>query len=101
MYYWNLWRKGSDIIFSLLFQLQNKINLKIWWSGIQPKEYSFIHSLRPFENSHIIRIMKELKLKITCESYGRGSIFAPSLIHFLVRSYRLLIVSYAFIYQPG
>ena len=100
MYYWNLWRKGSDIIFSLVFQLQNKLNLKIRWSGMQPKEYSFIHSLQPFENSLIILIMNELKLKITCESYGRGSIFAPSLNHFLVRSYRSLIVSYAFIYQP-
>ena len=27
---------------------------------MQPKEYSFIHSLQPFENSLIILIMNEL-----------------------------------------
>ena len=42
---------------------------------MQPKEYSFIHSLQPFENSLIILILNELKLKITCESCGREDLF--------------------------
>ena len=69
MYYWHLWRKGSDIIFSFLFQLQNKLNLKIWWSRCNQKStllFIFLGYLKTFLSLEFAIICG---LEITCESY--------------------------------